>query len=149
MAQGTRQRHLALGQMSKTFQVYFLHINFFKKSNNKIYNRAKKLYCDATIFVFFNSLLSTYAKKMETEKWPKAADSPLPIGSVSLFLHVFCVLRSFWQWNTKWNTTYSQLSENSQYFGADNLPQRHFFTCNRLTATMFKIFMLLTSPSIR
>ena len=68
----------------------------------------------------------------------------------------FCVLRSFWQWNT--TRSYSQFSsKNSQYFGADNLPceiwdnlpQRHFFTCNRLTATMFDIFMLLTSPRIR
>ena len=40
-------------------------------------------------------------------------------------------------------------SENSQYFGADNLPceiwdnlpQRHFFNYTRLTATMFEIFM--------
>ena len=42
----------ALGQMPKNFQVYFIHINFFKKPNKKIYNRAKELYCDATIFVF-------------------------------------------------------------------------------------------------
>ena len=31
----------------------------------------------------------------------------------------------------------------------DNLPQRNFFTYNRLTATMFEIFMFLTSPRIR
>ena len=42
----------ALSQMSTNFQVYFIHINFFKKPNKKIYNRAKELYCDATIFVF-------------------------------------------------------------------------------------------------
>ena len=49
------------------------------------------------------------------------------------------------------------LFENSQYFEShnlpceiwDNLPQRHFLTCNRLTATMFEIFMLLISPRIR
>ena len=40
----------ALGQMSKNFQVYFIHINFFKEPIKKIYNRAKELYCDATIF---------------------------------------------------------------------------------------------------
>ena len=50
----------------------FSIFNFQKK----IYNRAKELYCNATIFVF-DSLLSTYPKKMETEKWPEAADSPL------------------------------------------------------------------------
>ena len=66
----------ALGQMSKNVQVYFIHINFFKKPYKEIYNRAKDLYCDATIFVFA-SLLSTCPKKMETAKWPKAADSPL------------------------------------------------------------------------
>ena len=34
----------ALGQMSKNVQVYFIHINFFKKPNKKIYNKAKELY---------------------------------------------------------------------------------------------------------
>ena len=42
----------ALGQMLENFQVYFIHINLFKKSNKKIYNKAKELYCDATIFAF-------------------------------------------------------------------------------------------------
>ena len=41
----------ALGHMSKNMQVYFKHIDFFKKPNKKIYNRAKELHCDATIFV--------------------------------------------------------------------------------------------------
>ena len=45
-------KEVALGQMSKNFQVYFIHINFFKKPNKKNYNRAKELYCDANIFVF-------------------------------------------------------------------------------------------------
>ena len=43
----------ALSQMSNNFQVYFIHINFFKKPNKKMYNRAKDLYCDATTFVFW------------------------------------------------------------------------------------------------
>ena len=42
----------ALSQMSKNFQVYFIHINFLKKPNKIFLNRAKELYCDATIFVF-------------------------------------------------------------------------------------------------
>ena len=42
----------ALGQMSKNFQVNFIHINCFENPNKKIYNRAEKLYYDATIFVF-------------------------------------------------------------------------------------------------
>ena len=42
----------ALGQISKNFQVYFIHINFFLNQTKIIYNRAKELYCNATIFVF-------------------------------------------------------------------------------------------------
>ena len=52
----------ALGQMSNKFQVYFIHINFFKKPNKK------------TIFIFWFFIVYL-PKKMETEKWPKAADS--------------------------------------------------------------------------
>ena len=29
------------------------------------------------LYLFFDSLLSTCPKRMSTEKWPKAADSPL------------------------------------------------------------------------
>ena len=42
-----------LGQMSKNFQFYFIYTIFLKKPNKIIYNRAKELYCDATIFVFW------------------------------------------------------------------------------------------------
>ena len=48
----------ALGQMSKKFQVYFIHINFFKKPEKKIYNRAKG-YTAMLKYLFFDSLLST------------------------------------------------------------------------------------------
>ena len=41
-----------LGRDVKKCQVYFIHINFFKKPKKK-YNRAKELFCDATIFVFW------------------------------------------------------------------------------------------------
>ena len=41
-----------MGQISKNFQVYFVHINFLINRRKKIYNRAEELYCDATIFVF-------------------------------------------------------------------------------------------------
>ena len=40
------------GQMSKDCQIYFIRINLSKKPNKKIYNEAKELYCDATVFVF-------------------------------------------------------------------------------------------------
>ena len=42
----------ALGQMSTNFQVDSIDINFCKKPNKKMYNRAKELYYDATIFFF-------------------------------------------------------------------------------------------------
>ena len=80
----------ALGHMPKYFQVYFIQINFFKKPNKKINNRAKELYCGSTIF-FFDSLLSNCPKKMETEKLPKAADSPLFIAKYQFINKlVFC-----------------------------------------------------------
>ena len=41
-----------------------------------MYNRAKELYCDTTIYVFGFFILYL-PKKMETEKWRKVADSPL------------------------------------------------------------------------
>ena len=31
----------------------------------------------------------------------------------------------------------------------DNLPQRHFFICNRIIAAMFEILIFLTSPRVR
>ena len=67
----------ALGQMSKNFQVQV---------------QEPKSYTAMLLYLFFDSLLSTSSKKMETEKWPKAADSPLPLESVNLFLHVFLCL---------------------------------------------------------
>ena len=41
----------ALGQMSKNFQVHFVHINVFNKPNKKIYNKAK----NTKLFDFFVS----------------------------------------------------------------------------------------------
>ena len=66
----------ALVQMSKNFQVYFIRINFFYKPN-KTFTIEPKSYTAMLLYLCFDSLLSTCPKKMETEKWPKAADSPL------------------------------------------------------------------------
>ena len=38
------------------------------------------------LYLFFDSLLSTCPKKMTTEKWPKAADSPLLISRAMCFV---------------------------------------------------------------
>ena len=67
----------ALGQISKNFQVYFIHINFFKKANKKKFTIEPKSYTAMLLYLFFDSLLSTCPKKMETEKWPKVAYSLL------------------------------------------------------------------------
>ena len=60
----------ALGQISTKFQVYFIHIHFFKKPNKKIHNRAKELYCDATIFVF-RFFIVYLPKKSKLKNGPK------------------------------------------------------------------------------
>ena len=78
----------------KKFQFYFIHINFFKKPNKKNYNRAKELYCNATIFVF-DYLLSTCPKKMETEKWHKAAVSPVQFGKIHQIFRILTVSELF------------------------------------------------------
>ena len=67
----------ALGQMSKKFQFYFIHIHFFKKPNKKKFTIEPKSYTAMLLYLIFDSVLSTYPKKMETEKSPKVADSPL------------------------------------------------------------------------
>ena len=62
-------KRVPVARCQKVFKFTLYTQFFFKNQIKKSYNRAKELYCDATIFVFY-SLLST-------EKWPKAADSPL------------------------------------------------------------------------
>ena len=54
----------------------FIHIHFLRNQTKKIYNRAKELHCDATVFVTW-FCIAYLPKKLETEKWPKAANSPL------------------------------------------------------------------------
>ena len=54
---------------------------FLRNQTRKNYNRAKVIQ-RCYYICFFNSSFSTCPKKMNTEKWPKAADSPLPLGRV-------------------------------------------------------------------
>ena len=68
----------ALGLMSKNFQVHFIHIKFFQETKlKKRFTIEPTSYTAMLLYLFFGSLLSTFPKKRETEKWPKAADSPL------------------------------------------------------------------------
>ena len=71
-----RVKNCGLGPDVKNFLTLNIYI-FLTNQTKKIYNRAKKLNCD--------SLLLTYPKKMETEKWPKAADSLLAYCYLSCF----------------------------------------------------------------
>ena len=48
------------------------------KPNKKKFRIEQKSYTVIVLYLFFDSSLSTCPTKMETEKWPKAADSPLP-----------------------------------------------------------------------
>ena len=78
-----------LGRDVKKCQVYFIHINFFKKPNKKNTIEPKS-YSAMLLYLFFDSLLST-CKKMDTEKWPKAADSPLlEISELNFELYQHC-----------------------------------------------------------
>ena len=69
----------ASGQMSTNFQVYFIHINFFKKPDQKIYNRPKESYCDATIFLFLFFIV--YLPK-KNGNWKMAQGCQLPYINV-------------------------------------------------------------------
>ena len=66
----------ALGQMSTNFQIYFINTNFLNKPNKKITIELKS-YTAMLLYLFFDSSFSSWSKKMQTDKWPKAADSPM------------------------------------------------------------------------
>ena len=44
------------------------------------------------LYLFFDSTLATCPKKMETEKWPKAADSPLLCCSLLCYTEIPCTM---------------------------------------------------------
>ena len=66
----------ALGQMSKNFQVYFIHINFFKKPNKK-FTIEPKSYTAMLLYLFFDSLLSTCPKKWKLKMAQGCRLSPI------------------------------------------------------------------------
>ena len=82
-------KEVALGQMSKIFKVY-IRIIFFKKPKKKLqYSQKVILRCYYIYFWFFIVWLP---KKMKTEKWPKAADSPLPVICDSARLNLLRII---------------------------------------------------------
>ena len=69
---------VALGQLSKNVQVYFMQVNFFKKPNKKEFTIEPKSYTAMLLYSIFLKFFIVYLlKKKEAEKWPKVADSPL------------------------------------------------------------------------
>ena len=68
----------ALGPDVKKISSYFIHIHSFKKPNIKIYNRAKELYCDATIFVFRFFIVYFPKKKWKLRNGPRLPTLPYP-----------------------------------------------------------------------
>ena len=61
----------ALGQMSKNFHVYFIHIKFFKKPNKKKITIEPKNYTVMLLYLFFDSLFSTCPKKWKLKNGPE------------------------------------------------------------------------------
>ena len=89
-------KECALGHMSEKFQVYFIHINFFKYQINKIFNRAKEFYCDATILVSLFSIVYLPKKKWKLKKGSRLPTLPyihfpLYITFLLIFACNFCV----------------------------------------------------------
>ena len=107
----------ALGQTSKNLKIYFIHIIFFKKPNKK-FTIELKSYTAMLLYLFFDSLLSTCLKKMETEKWPNAADSPLHF---QFFSYAFRSLNRF----TTFYVTLNRLVR--KYWNYPILPFHFFF----------------------
>ena len=58
---------------------------FFQDIKFKKFPIEPNGYTAMLLYLFFDSLLSTCPKKMETEKWPKATDSPLPQAFFDFF----------------------------------------------------------------
>ena len=53
----------------------FTHINFFKKPNKKIYNKAKELHCDVTTF-FIWFFIFYFPKKCKLKNGPSLPTLP-------------------------------------------------------------------------
>ena len=86
MAQGAHQRG-RLGPDVKNFSS-LLYTYKLRNQTKKVCNKAKELYCDATIFVFRFFILYL-PKKMETEKWLKVSlPSLLPYFTISFNANV-------------------------------------------------------------
>ena len=70
---------------------FILYVYIFLRHQIKNFTIEPNSYTAMLLYWFFDSLFSTCPKKMETEKWPKAADSPLPN-----FSKIDCSVQIFW-----------------------------------------------------
>ena len=88
VSESTRQRG-CLGPDVKKIANLLYRYKFFQENKQKKFTTEPKSYTAMLLYLFFDYSLSTCPKKMETEKWPKAADSPLNIFSlVHNFLYI-------------------------------------------------------------
>ena len=76
MAQGTRQRRCLEPDVKKFSSLLYKYI-FFQETKQKKFTIELKSYTSMLLYLFFLLSIVYVPKKMETEKWPKAADSPL------------------------------------------------------------------------
>ena len=56
---------------------FTLYVSIFFRDQIKKITIEPKSYTAMLVYLFLNNLFSTCPKKMETEKWPNAAESPL------------------------------------------------------------------------
>ena len=75
VAQGTRQRGY-LGPDVKKFSILLYTYKFFLQTEHKKILTEPKSYTAILLYLFFDSVLSTCPKKMETEKWPRLPTLP-------------------------------------------------------------------------
>ena len=73
---GSRHPPKRVPDVKKLSSLLYTHKFPFETKQKKCTIEPKS-YTAALLYLFFDSLLSTCPRKMETEKWPKAADSPL------------------------------------------------------------------------
>ena len=93
MAQSTRQRGCLGPDVRKFSRLLYTYI-FFKAPNKKFLNRAKELYCDTTIFVFWFSIV--YLPK-KNGNWKMAQGCWRSPNSFFVNEHTCKKKKSIWQ----------------------------------------------------
>ena len=74
---------------------FTLYTSIFLRNQSKKFTIEPKSYNAMLLYLFFDSLLSTCPKKMETERWFKATDSTLQIFSKHFFFFFLIKLKKY------------------------------------------------------